>query len=70
MSGWVWGQFELIIRLNYINLDADWFYCSYSIGVFLQGGSCGIFIDITVLSSEMAFSANLSFVLTLLLRQF
>lgn len=37
MSGWIWGQFELIIRLNYINLDADWFHCSYSIGGFFAG---------------------------------
>lgn len=68
MSGWVWGQFELISRLNYINLDADWLHCSYSFAGFLQGGSCRIFIDITVFSPEVAFSANV--VLSLLLRKF
>lgn len=70
MSGWIRGQFELIIRLNYINLDVDWLHCSYSFGGFLQGGSCGIIIDITGLFPEMAFSANRSLVLTLLLRKF
>lgn len=68
MSGW--GQSERIIRLNYINLDADSLHCSYLFGGFLQGGSWGIFIGITVLLPEMAFSARFSFVLALLLRKF
>lgn len=63
MSVWSWEQFEHIIRLNHNNLDADWLHCSYSFGGFLQGGSCEIFIGITVLFPEIAFSANFSFVL-------
>lgn len=69
MSGWGWGQSERIIRLNYINLHADWLHCSYLFGGFLQGGSCGIFTDVAVLLPELALSASFSFVLALLLRK-
>lgn len=39
MSGWVWRQFELIIRLNYINLDADWLHCITRLEVFCREGA-------------------------------